>query len=82
MLARERTITPEPPPAVQSKSGYKFTPAEMTYAWALVRRILTKDPLANKLTVVRVLQKKVCRVQTPFVDYALFISLVEDASSH
>jgi len=58
MLAHERSITPEPPPAVQSKGGYKFTPAEMTYTWALVRRILTKDPLANKSMVVRALQKK------------------------
>jgi hypothetical protein len=58
---REQSITPEPPPAVLSKSGYRFTPAEMTYTWALVRRILSKDPLANKLTVVRALQKKVCR---------------------
>ena len=64
MPAREQSITPEPPPAVQSKGGYRFTPAEMTYTWALVRRILTKDPQASKLTVIRALQKKVCRAQT------------------
>jgi len=51
-------MTPEPPPAVQSKSGYRFTPAEMTYTWALVRRILIKDPLTSKLSVIRALQKK------------------------
>jgi hypothetical protein len=64
MPAREQSMTPEPPPAVQSKSGYRFTPAEMTYTWALVRRILIKDPLASKLSVTRALQKKVCRTQT------------------
>jgi hypothetical protein len=64
MPARGQSITPEPPPAVQSKSGYRFTPAEMTYTWALVRRILIKDPLASKLTVIRALQKKVCLTQT------------------
>lgn len=63
MPAHEQSMTPEPPPAVQSKSGYRFTPAEMTYTWVLVRRILIKDPLASKLSVIRALQKKVCRTQ-------------------
>ena len=60
MPIRERSITPEPPAPVQSKSGYKFTPAEMTYAWALVRRTISKDPMANKSMVMRALHKKVC----------------------
>ena len=62
--ARGHTVSPEPPPAVQSKNGFKFTPAEMTYAWALVGRIITKDQLANKLTVVRALHNKVCLTST------------------
>ncbi len=60
MPTRERSITPEPPAPVRSKSGYRFTPAEMTYAWALVRRIISKDPMANKSMVIRALHKKVC----------------------
>jgi hypothetical protein len=72
---RENLPTPDPPPAVLSKSGYRFTPAEMTYTWALVRRILTKDRLATKLMVGKALQKKVCdrthfflRIYTDFAD--------------
>jgi len=59
---RKRSITPEPPAAVQMKHGYKFTPAEMTYTWVLVRRIITKDPMVTKLTVTKALHEKVCRV--------------------
>jgi hypothetical protein len=57
---RERSISPKPPAPVQSKSGYRFTPAEMTYAWALVRRVISKDPMASKSMVIRALHKKVC----------------------
>lgn len=57
--AREHTITPEPPPAVQSRNGFRFTPAEMTYTWALIRRIITKDPLAGKMVVAKTLHEKV-----------------------
>ena len=60
MPTRERSISPEPPAPVQSKNGYRFTPAEMTYAWALVRRVISKDPMANKSMVIRALHKKVC----------------------
>lgn len=63
ILARDNTITPEPPAAVQLKNGYKFTPAEMTYTWTLVRRIITKDPLVSKLTVAKTLHKKVWRTR-------------------
>jgi len=57
---REHSVTPEPPAAVQSKNGFRFTPAEMTYTWALIRRIITKDPLAGKIAVAKALHKKVC----------------------
>ena len=56
---REGSMTPEPPVAVQLKNGYKFTPAEMTYTWMLLRRIIAKDPQATKQTVVKALYKKV-----------------------
>ncbi|KAI0257376.1 hypothetical protein BJV78DRAFT_1277914 [Lactifluus subvellereus] len=56
--SRGRSTTPEPPAAVQSKGGYKYTPAEMTYSWALIRRIITKDRQANKVTVIKALHKK------------------------
>jgi hypothetical protein len=32
----------------------------MTYTWALVGRIITKDQLANRMTVAKALHKKVC----------------------
>ena len=57
---REHSVTPEPPAAVQSKNGFRFTPAEMTYTWALVRRIITKDPLVGKVAVANALHEKVC----------------------
>jgi hypothetical protein len=66
---RKRSITPEPPAAVQSKHGYKFTPAEMTYTWALVRRIITRDPSVSKFAVTKALHEKVCRVH-----FFLFVS--------
>lgn len=56
---RSRSMTPEPPVAVQLKNGFKFTPAEMSYTWMLLRRIITKDPGASKQTVIRALCKKV-----------------------
>lgn len=56
---REHSGTPEPPAAVQSKNGFRFTPAEMTYTWALIRRIITKDPLAGKMAVAKALHEKV-----------------------
>jgi hypothetical protein len=59
---RGRSTTPDPPAAVQSKGGYRYTPAEMTYIWAVIRRIITRDRQANKLTVIKALHKKVCRV--------------------
>jgi len=43
---------------VQSKHGYKFTPAEMTYTWALVRRIITRDPSVSKFAVTKALHEK------------------------
>jgi hypothetical protein len=58
--AREHSGTPEPPAAVQSKNGFRFTPAEMTYTWALIRRIITKDSLVSKMAVAKALHKKVC----------------------
>jgi hypothetical protein len=57
--AREHSVTPEPPAAVQSKNGFRFTPAEMTYTWALIRRIITKDPLKDKIKVAKALHNKV-----------------------
>ncbi|KAH9044728.1 hypothetical protein EDB85DRAFT_483712 [Lactarius pseudohatsudake] len=57
-LARDRSVTPEPPMAVQLKKGYKFTPAEMSYTWMLLRRIIAKDPVANRQTVVKTLCEK------------------------
>jgi len=59
VLARERSMTPEPPMAVQLKNGYKFTPAEMSYTWMMLRRIIAKDPRSNKQTVVETLCDKV-----------------------
>jgi hypothetical protein len=56
---REGSKTPEPPMAVQLKNGYRFTPAEMTYTWMLLRRIFAKDPGTNKQTVIKALCKKV-----------------------
>jgi hypothetical protein len=53
------SVTPEPPAAVQSKNGFRFTPAEMTYTWALIRRIITKDPLKDKIKVAKALHNKV-----------------------
>lgn len=61
--AREHSTTPEPPAPVLTKQGYRFTPTEMTYTWALIRRIITKDPLSTRLMVVRALHKKVCRAR-------------------
>lgn len=58
--AREHSVTPEPPAAVQSKNGFRFTPAEMTYTWALIRRIITKDPSTSKNMVAKALHEKVC----------------------
>ncbi|KAI9512918.1 hypothetical protein F5148DRAFT_1279420 [Russula earlei] len=55
---RQRSITPDPPAAVRSKKGYKFTPAEMTYTWALVHRLITKDRMATKLIVAEALHEK------------------------
>jgi hypothetical protein len=63
MASRGRSTTPEPPAAVQSKNGYKYTPAEMTYAWVLIRRVITRDRQANKLTVIKALHEKVCRAR-------------------
>ncbi|KAI9445029.1 hypothetical protein H4582DRAFT_1912851 [Lactarius indigo] len=57
-LARDRSVTPEPPMAVQLKKGYKFTPAEMSYTWMLLRRIIAKDPRANRQAVVKTLCEK------------------------
>ena len=61
VLAREheRSTTPEPPMAVQLKNGYKFTPAEMSYTWMLLRRIIAKVPGATKQTVAKALCEKV-----------------------
>jgi hypothetical protein len=61
-LAREheRSTTPEPPMAVPIKNGYKFTPAEMSYSWMLLRRILAKDPEANRPKLAKALHEKVC----------------------
>jgi hypothetical protein len=56
---RERSMTPEPPMAVQLKNGYRFTPAEMTYTWMLLRRVIAKDPGASRQTVIKALCKKV-----------------------
>ncbi len=59
--AREHSsVTPEPPAAVRSKNGFRFTPAEMTYTWGSVRRIITNDPSAGKLIVAKALHEKVC----------------------
>jgi len=55
---RERSATPEPPMAVQLKNGYKFTPAEMSYTWMLLRRIIAKDPEANRQKVIKTLCEK------------------------
>jgi BRCT domain, a BRCA1 C-terminus domain len=63
--ARVRSGTPEPPAAVQSKNGFRFTPAEMSYAWAMVRRIILKDQMASKMVVIRALHEKVCWAGTP-----------------
>lgn len=60
MHAREHSVTPDPPAAVQSRNGFRFTPAEMTYTWALIRRIITRDPLVGKMAVANVLHEKVC----------------------
>jgi hypothetical protein len=60
--SRGWSTTPDPPAAVQSKGGYKYTPAEMTYVWTVIRRLITRDRQANKLTVIKALHKKVCRV--------------------
>lgn len=68
--AREPSVTPEPPPAVQSRNGFRFTPAEMTYTWALIRRIIAKDPLAGKVVVVKALHEKVRWPSTFVVDSA------------
>ncbi|KAH9065974.1 hypothetical protein EDB87DRAFT_1574377 [Lactarius vividus] len=57
-LPRDRSVTPEPPMAVQLKKGYKFTPAEMSYTWMLLRRIIAKDPGANRQMVVKTLCEK------------------------
>ena len=64
MPAREHSVTPEPPAAVQSKNGFRFTPAEMTYTWTLIRRIITKDPLSGKGAVAKALHDKVCWPRT------------------
>jgi hypothetical protein len=79
-LAREpeRSTTPEPPMAVQLKNGYKFTPAEMSYTWMLLRRILAKVPGASKQLVVRALCEKVGILPKGFSDLS-HIS-IEDAS--
>jgi hypothetical protein len=79
---REHTVTPEPPAAVQSRNGFRFTPAEMTYTWALVGRIITRDQLASKLTVAKALHKKVCWASTSiFEQCILSIPSIEDATS-
>jgi hypothetical protein len=57
---REHSGTPEPPAAVQAKNGFRFTPAEMTYTWALIRRIISKDSLIDKVAVAKALHEKVC----------------------
>ena len=79
--AREHSVTPEPPAAVQSKNGFRFTPAEMTYTWALIRRIITKDPLIGKSLVAKALHEKVCWPSTFVCDSASHTSPVEDATS-
>jgi hypothetical protein len=78
--AREHSVTPEPPAAVQSKNGFRFTPAEMTYTWALIRRIITKDPLASRMAVAKALHEKVCWPRTPVLTVHLIL-LVVDATS-
>ncbi|KAI0274825.1 hypothetical protein BC834DRAFT_16393 [Gloeopeniophorella convolvens] len=55
---RARSLTPEPPAPVQSKRGYKFTPAEMTYVWTVYRRLLAKDPSTSKSTLAQTLHNK------------------------
>ena len=74
----ERSTTPEPPMAVQLKNGYKFTPAEMSYTWMLLRRILSKDPGASKQSVIRALCEKVGILIKCFSDISHLS--IEDAS--
>ena len=79
---REHAVSPEPPPAVQSKNGFKFTPAEMTYAWALIGRVITKDQTATKLMVGKALHNKVCLDSTSIFDGASYTCrLFKDATS-
>jgi hypothetical protein len=55
------------------RNGFRYTPAEMTYTWALVGRIITKDQLANRMTVAKALHKKVCWASTSmFLDSASY----------
>jgi len=80
--AREHSVTPEPPAAVQTKKGFRFTPAEMTYTWVLIRRIITKDLLASKMTVAKALHEKVCWPSTfVFGSASHTYRLFEDATS-
>jgi hypothetical protein len=65
-LSRRLSPTPEPPVAVQTKKGYKYTSAEMTYAWALIRRMMSRDRQTNKLAAVKALHQKVCRARGSF----------------
>lgn len=77
-LAREheRSTTPEPPVAVPIKNGYKFTPAEMSYSWMLLRRILAKDPGATRHQLAKALHEKVC-VLPECIHFGLFHSLID-----
>ena len=82
ILSRRRSATPEPPVAVQLTSGYKYTSAEMTYAWALIRRMISRDRGTSRLAAVKALHQKVCRARGSFEQYLLLLTpLVEDATS-
>jgi hypothetical protein len=61
ILSHRRSATPEPPVAVQIGNGYKYTSAEMTYAWALIRRMISRDRRTSKTAAVKALHQKVCR---------------------
>ena len=82
VLAREheRSTTPEPPMAVQLKNGYKFTPAEMSYTWMLLRRIMAKVPGATKQIVAKALCEKVGILLPKCFHFDLSHSSIEDAS--
>jgi hypothetical protein len=53
----------------------------MTYTWALIRRIITKDPLVGKMAVAKALHEKVCWPSTFVFDSVSHISPIEDATS-